>query len=349
MEITVKDLEKSQKEIKIIITSEEMKPFLNKARKRLSKNLNIDGFREGKIPSNVIDSKLGKDKIWQEAATEAIEDIYFKAIKEKNIKPIGRPKVDILKLVADNDFEFKARIPVMPNIELPDYKSISREVLKKEKKEVKVEDKEIGDALKWLQKSRAPKEENNKEAELPEIDDEFAKNIGKFKNLEELKNNLREGMRQEKEEKEKQALRLKILEEINKKINISVSEILIEQELNKMQEEFSSQISSMNMTIEKYLKNVKKSLEEVREGWRKQAEERIVTSIILNLIAEKEGIEISEKEVEDEANKYLLHFKNKAKAEEHISSEQLRAYISGIIRNEKVFEFLTEDEGGVYS
>lgn len=343
MKIVVKDIEKSQKEIIVTLTPKEMEPFLEEASIYLSKSLRVKGFRDGKIPRSIVENKLGKDKIWQEAANSAIEKNYFKVLKKKEIKAMGRPHIDILKLTPENDFEFKAKVPVTPFIDLPDYKIISTKILKNEIREIKVSDKEIQDALKWLQGSRMSVGEKEKKSEPPKIDDAFAQSIGNFKNLQELKKSMREGIRKEKKEKEKQRIRLKILEEINKKVNVQISDLLIEQELDKMQEELSSQTSSMGISLEQYLKNIKKSLEEIRKGWHNKAKERIISSIILNQIAEKEHILAPQGEVENEINKYLQHFQTSGEAKKNIDPESLRMYISGIIRNEKVFNFLEKN------
>jgi FKBP-type peptidyl-prolyl cis-trans isomerase (trigger factor) len=346
------NINKAQEEIRFSLTPEEMEPFLDKAARRLAQGRKMKGFRDGHAPRNVVESFVGIERMWEEAARDAIEDAYKKELQKGKIKPIGRPRVEILKLAPGNDFEFKAIIPVLSEFELPDYKKIAREVQEKEKKDINAEEKEINEALKWLRYSRSKeygKEGGKglreiKEEDLPKLNDEFAKEVGDFKTAEELTENVREGIKYEKRAKEKERLRLLTVEAILKKTKIEISPMLIEEELDKMTEELSQQLAQMDMTLEKYLENAKQSTEDLREAWRSKAQERIGASFLLQKIAETESIAPSDEEIEKEIAHYMRHFSNKKQSDEQINPDSLRSYISGIIRNEKVFQFLEETE-----
>lgn len=340
MKATITETQKNEKELTITFTPAEMEKFLDTAASHLAVDMKIKGFRDGKVPRSVVESTQGKQAVWNEAAPHAVEEGYRAALKEHKIEPIGQPRVDILKLVPGNNFEFKAVVPTMPHVELPDYKSIAQRVREKETKEVNVEDGEVEDALKWLQKSRTPQTEESKES--PSIDDAFAKSLGNFENLEALKKNIGEGIQQEKEQKEKERIRLRILEEIGKKLKLDIPDSLIEGELNKMHEEFTNQIQQMEMTLEDYLKKIGKSEKDLREGWGDKARERVMVGLILRLIAEHEEIEADDEKVETEANNYLKQFGSVGDAEKKIDPEALRTHIRGILKNEKVFQLLEE-------
>ena len=339
MKVEVSDTNKAQKGIFVSLSPKEMEPFLDNAARHLSEKLKIRGFREGHIPKSVAESNIGKDKLWQEASGEAIESKYIEIIEKYKIHPIGRPWINILKLAPGNEFEFKIEIPIMPQIDLPDYKQIAKSVVKKKNRNITAQDEEIDSALKWLWKSRMTETEN-KSSDIPEFDDKFAQSIGGFRTLEELKNSIKEGLIYEKEQKEIQRIRLEILDKIARKLDLEISEILIHEELDKMQKELQQQVESMDMSLEKYLENAKQTIEEVRKGWEDTAKTRVSNALILRLIADMEKIEPDEKEVEERANKYLMQFKNAKDAGKSINSDYLRLYISGIIRNEKVFELL---------
>jgi len=345
MKIDIEQLNKSQKEVRISLTPRDMEPFLNSATRRLSKDLKIKGFREGHIPRNVLENKIGRQEVWQEAASEVMEKQYLDFLTENKIEAIGKPIVQILKIVPGNDFEFKITIPILPDVILPDYMSIAKKVLSKNESDIIVSDKELDETLRWLQQSRMSADKDSK-AELPELNDDFAKSLGEFKNLQELQDKLKENILQDKQQKAKQSLRLKILEEIGKSVKLDMPESLIEQEIDVMQQELEQQLSGMDITLEKYLENAKQTLKGVREGWMDRAKGRVENSILLRLIVNKEGIEVKEKEVDDEADKYLRHFGDINDAQEKIDPDSLRAHISGIIKNEKVFELL-EKKGDI--
>jgi trigger factor len=340
MNITINDIEKSQKELLFSLSPEDMKPYVDEAAERLGKDLKVKGFRDGKVPTSVVVQAFGKEALWNEASADAIEESYAKAITEHDIQPIGRPRVDITKLVADNDFEFKVTIPCDPPVELPDYKSIAAKVVSDEaKNDTAIDEHEVEETLSLIQNSRMTKGEDGAEVK-PELNDEFAKSLGGFKDLEELKTSIREGIAKEKEQAKAETTRLKIVEGIRKKAKMEISDLLIANELDKMQDEMVSRISSMGTSVEEYLSQIGKTMDEVREGWKEKALERVQTALILRRIADAEGIEPDEKQVEADANAYLRQFGEPEEANKAVSPELLRTYIRGMLRNEKVFAFL---------
>ncbi|MEX2008202.1 MAG: trigger factor [Candidatus Spechtbacterales bacterium] len=353
MSVTITDQEKNQKELLFSLTPQEMEPFLDSAAQRLSGTMKVKGFREGHVPRKVVEQSLGVESVWREAVAEAVEESYIKVVEEHNLEPISRPRVDITKLVPDNNLEFKVLVPVSPQLELPDYLALAREVHGSHKEEVVVEDKEVDDALAWLQKSRVQKSDlpadetaqagEGKEPELPALDDAFAQSLGDFETMEDLKGNIRDGIQKEKEDQAKQKRRLAVLEAIRKKLNLEISDLLIENELDRMQDEFAEQVAGIGLKLDEYLEKIGKDAAQMREGWKERAEERVATALILRAIADKEGIDVPEEDLEREANKYLMQFGSIEEARKQINPAMLRSYIRNIMRNEKVFEVL---EGG---
>ena len=130
--------------LKLKCLPQEWQEFLNEAAKELSKELKIEGFRPGFAPLKLVEEKIGIARILEEAAEHCVQKCYVKAILENNIEAIGQPEISILKLAKDNPFEFKAKVAVMPEIKLPDYKKIAAKI---ERKKISVEEKEVEEAL----------------------------------------------------------------------------------------------------------------------------------------------------------------------------------------------------------
>ena len=240
MEIKVKDLDNIQKQLTFNLNKEDMERYLDSAAQRLSQDMKVKGFREGKVPREVVENSVGKEKVWQEAANEAIQDTFWKTIDEKDIEPIGMPAVNITKLVPGDNLEFTATVPVMPELNLPDYIEIAKQTAKKEKKDVQVEDKEVEASLKWLQRSRAQADADSggEESQEQELDDDFAKSLGDFENMDALRKSIKEGIGEEKEKQEKERVRLLVLEQIRKKTkDLKIPDVLVDQELDKMEEQ----------------------------------------------------------------------------------------------------------------
>ncbi|MDD3487218.1 MAG: trigger factor [Candidatus Moranbacteria bacterium] len=178
------------------------------------------------------------------------------------------------------------------------------------------------------------------EKELPKINDDFAKSLGDFENFEALKKSLSEGINLEQEKKESEKWRTETIEKIAGESKIELPDILIDQELEKMLGEMEQNIASMGMDLETYLGNIKKSKDELVEGWKDTAEKRVRAALVLREIAAGEEIKAPAEEVEQEINKAMAYYKTIPDMEKNIDMEKLYNYIQGIILNEKVFQFL---------
>jgi len=166
MKVALQKLPKFQVELKISIPAEEFKTFIERAVLNLGKDLEIKGFRKGKVPKEIVEKEIGQEKILKVAAEEAIQENYSKAISENKIEALTRPEIEILKLAKGNPFEFKAKTWLMPEVKLPDYKKIVSQI---EKREVKVTEEEI-------EKLKQEKELREKERLRQEILEKIAKN-----------------------------------------------------------------------------------------------------------------------------------------------------------------------------
>lgn len=149
MQITSKNLPKSELELTIELSAEEMKPFIEKAAVRLSTERAIEGFRAGKAPLDIVIKKFGQGMVDQAAAEEAVRSTYGKAIVEQKLQPIGSPSVDVKKLAAGNPFIYTATVVLLPEVKLTDFSGI-----KIEKKDPKVPETDVERAVLDLRNSR---------------------------------------------------------------------------------------------------------------------------------------------------------------------------------------------------
>lgn len=199
----------------------------------------------------------------------------------------------------------------------------------------------------WHEKSLAGKALDFKvmaksvqERKLPELNDEFAQRLGNFLSVEDLKKSVREGISQEKEEKEKQRIQALVVDEIGTATTIEIPEVLKRSELQKMFAELKSGVEGMGMKWEDYLLHVKKTEKELVDEWGPEAERRVRAALVLREIANREKIDASKEEIEARANQFLRQFKSAEGAEKNIDPGELYEYTKGVLRNEKVFEFL---------
>ena len=345
MQATYTKISNIESEVQAEISSVDFGVYLDKAAASLSKGFDIQGFRKGHAPRNIVEQKVGSGQLYDEAAEIAVRETSQKALEQvgEDTPKRAASEIRVIKLAPDNPFIYKI-IFTTAFFELTDeYQAVARKVKEEEKKDVVVEEKEIDDTLKWLAKSKRKGDKGDKgDKGEALVDDEFAKSLGNFQNLSELKTSIREGLAREKEKKEKDRLRLFIIKEIIAKSKSEVPQGVIIQEIDRIEEEFRQSIAQMGLDFEEYLKKIQKEKEELRKGWRNQARERVDIASALAAIAEKEGIVPSDEEVKQESGKALEYYTDKKNAGRDIDPARLKAYIYDILQREKTFEFLEQ-------
>ncbi len=149
MRHTIQKLPKSQVEIFFEIPAEEFKDYFDEAVLNLGKDLEFEGFRKGKAPKEIVEKELNPGKILEEAANLAARKSYIKVVLEDKIEAIGKPEIQVTKLAKGNPLEFKAKVAIIPEMDLPDYKNIASKI---KPKEVFVEEKEVEEAISFFTK-----------------------------------------------------------------------------------------------------------------------------------------------------------------------------------------------------
>ena len=344
--LTIKKLDKSQIEISASIPAKIWEAGRKQALKNINETVSIDGFRKGNVPENILVSKVGEKVINEEMAELALSKAYIEILMDNKIDAIGKPDVQVMKLAPGNPLEFKAITAVIPEVKLPDYKSIAKkEVQKDTGSEIKVEEKDVEEAILKIRKSRASHEghdhdkmtpEEHEKAitdSLPEFNDEFVRSLGNFKDIAEFKEKVREMVGQNKKDEAREKLRIRIADAIVDATTADLPEIMIETELDRTQAQFASDIEKMGVKMEDYLKHAKKTIEEIRKDWLPHAEKKAKLQLVLNSIASAEKIVVDPKEIEDEVNHIVEHYKE-------ADRERASVYAETVLTNEKVFRML---------
>jgi trigger factor len=178
------------------------------------------------------------------------------------------------------------------------------------------------------------------ERQLPEMNDEFAKGLGKFETLEDLKKSIREGLEKESEQKQKETKRTALVDALVQHLEVDLPDVLVHQELHQMLAGFAQQLQMMGMEMEKYLEHMKKTREELEKEWEPQAIKRVKSSIAVAEVAKQEEIEPSAEDIEQEMNKTLTQYKGVKDAEKNVDMGRLYEYSKSILVSEKVFSHL---------
>ena len=166
MNYSVKKLEKSQIEVGFELSVEEFEEYIQKALLHLKEHVKIDGFRKGNVPKEMVEKEVGQENLLMEAGDLAVKKSYAKFVTENKLEPIGEPEVQIVKIAKGNPLLFKVKVSVLPDIELPNYKKIASQV---KSSNILVDQKEIEEALRYLQKSRAKFSQEDRPAEAKDF------------------------------------------------------------------------------------------------------------------------------------------------------------------------------------
>ncbi|MEA3322823.1 MAG: trigger factor [Patescibacteria group bacterium] len=175
----------------------------------------------------------------------------------------------------------------------------------------------------------------------PKIDDAFAASLGEqFKNLDDLKKSVKEGMTKERAKKVEEEVRTKYLDTLVQMIEIDLPQAILDDEMQRMVGEFEQQLGQSGMNFEQYLEKIGKKREDLEKEWAPQAKKRVVSALVLEQIADEEEINIDSKDIEQEMNKTLAMYKGVEDMEKNIDMEQLYEYTKGVMRNNAVFDIL---------
>jgi len=141
----VEKLSPTRVKLSIEVPFAELAPHIDGAYKSLSEKINIPGFRKGKVPSAMIDQRVGRAAVLDEAINASLPTFYSQAAKDNDVLVIGRPNVEITELVDNEKFAFTVEVDIRPDIKLPNFSEIKIEV-----DDVKVTDADIDEQVESL-------------------------------------------------------------------------------------------------------------------------------------------------------------------------------------------------------
>ncbi len=369
----------------ITVSAERFDEALDEAFKKVVKDVSLPGFRKGRIPRNIFESRFGVEALYQDAVDIVLPDAYAEAVEQTEIFPVDQPQIDIEEIEKGKDLVFVCEVTVKPEVELGEYKGIEYEDEK-----IEVTEEEVDEALKTLQESQAElvlkeegtveegdtvvidfegfiddepfeggKGENHsleigsgqfipgfedqligkeadsetevnvtfpeeyhaedlagkdavfkvkiheiKEKEVPELDDEFAKDVDEdVETLAELREKKEKELLEQKETAFENKKRETIIEKVTENATIDIPEAMIETELGNMLREFEQNLQMQGMTLENYYQFSGQSEEELKEQMKEDAEKRVKTNLTLEAIFEEENLEVSEEAIDEELEK----------------------------------------------
>jgi trigger factor len=370
---TVEQLGPTRVRINVEVPFDELKPSFDRAYKKLASQVRIPGFRPGKAPARVLESRLGRGVVLDEVVNEAIPAKYMEAVNGEEVRTLGRPDIELTNLADGDSLSFTAEVDVRPEITVPAFGELSVTVdevattdedVQEQLDELRarfgtltgvtrpvengdfvvidlsatvdgaeVEDAstsglsyEVGsgqlidgidDALTGLEAEKSATFTSNlvagehagkdaevtvtvqsvKERQLPEADDEFAQLASEFDTLEELKADLRERMGRVKQMQQAVQARDKVLDALLEVTEVPLPETVVEAEVENRKHDAVHSFDHDEAKFEEWLGTQGQTLEEFNTEIRADAEKAVKTQLVLDTIADAEGVNVNDNEL----------------------------------------------------
>lgn len=424
MNSTIESKENNKVTLKIEVEEKKFNEAVQKSYLKNRGRFNIPGFRKGKAPKKIIETRYGEGIFYEDAVNLILPEAYDSAIEEHNLEPIDRPDIDIDQLEKGKPVIFKAEVEVKPEVELGEYKGIEAE-----KVEYNVTDEDIEKELKTMQErnariieveDRAVEEGDTvtidyagyidgeqfeggsaqnqtleigsgsfipgfedqlkgknkgdevevkvtfpedytaeelqgkeakfdvtiheiKEKELPELDDELAKDVSEFDTLDELKEDIKQKLEEQTKNKEKAETENNVIEKVVENAEVEVPEAMVNSQIDNEIKNLDYRLRYQGLDLDKYLELTNTGMDDLKEQLRPDAEKMVKNDLVIEAIGVKEGIEVSDEEVEKELEKYAEQYNQEVdKFKKNLREQDLETIKMGIIKT-KTVEFLVEN------
>ena len=181
-----------------------------------------------------------------------------------------------------------------------------------------------------------------KKKELPELDDEFAKDVSEFDTLDELKADIKAKQEKQNEEKAKYETQDAVIKALCEKTKVEIPSGMVEMEVENMLKDFEQRLAYQGLNLEQYFKMMGKTEEEVKKEYEPQAIEGIKSRLALEAVIKAEKIEATDKEVEDKMKEMAKNY-GKENDEEFLKNENVKNYIKQGLESEKAIDFLVKN------
>lgn len=413
--------EKSTGDLEVVIEGEEWKKAVDKAFRKIAKNVAIHGFRKGCAPMNLVEKQVSMGEREAKAIDENINEWLKKGLEETKVEPISQPSVDV-KEVSEDKVVLVYTFQVMPEVTVTDYRGLSYNVA-----DTAVTDDEVNAELDRMRKNYADIEEKEGPAEngdivninyegfkddvpfeggkadnydltlgsgsfipgfedqlvgvkageskdlhltfpedyhaedlagkevvfkvtvnavkkevLPEVDDDFAKDVSipNVETAEDLRKTVRERLENTKKQNAENEADNKLIDQIVEHTSVELPDALVDEEINNQIQQLANQISQYGMSLTQYLSMMGKKPEDLKEDYRENAVKTVTTRLALEKIAEAENIVPTDEDLNKEYEEIAKAYNMEAdKVRSLINPDMLKKDVA----NQKAFELVKDN------
>lgn len=326
---------KSLVEVEITVPWVDLEPKWSEVLNRLSQDIELPGFRKGQAPLPMVEQNLGQ-KLQEEVLKEAMPFFLIEALRGSDIIPIDYPKYNLISFVKGTQLQYRASVTNRPTITIGNYKTIKvvRPILKPVSEE---EVNKVIDDLYKRWKVRQPQTSGNAGSisfQGNGVDDQFAKDMGAL-DLNDLRAKIRKDLEDHAKLNNELDYEEAILQEVEKITQVELPDILIQDELNRMLVSLQRRVADMGLLMDDYLRGQNKTLDQLKNEWRPQAEKNVRMELGLSEIARMENVVISDQELQAEIDKI-----QDARVKQQFEAQEPRLHLRHALRQTRTLNLL---------
>lgn len=423
MNVKVDKQENSKVVLEFTMDKETFEKELDKAFHKNAKYFKVPGFRNGKVPRNVVEKVYGEGVLYETVIEDNVDDEYRKAVEDNKLEVVSKPELDVKQIGKGKDLIYTVTLFVKPEATVKKYKGlevkkIDSKVSKKEvdaaiesdrQKNARVvsvddrdlqkddistidfegfvdgvafeggkaenfeltigsgqfipgfEDQLIGMKIGEEQEINVtfPKEyhaENLagkpamfkvklisiKSKILPELDDEFAKDVSEFETLADYRKDVEKKVKKQKEESAKNQKEIAVIDKLVENTEVVIPESMIDDEVESMSNQFASNLAYQGLDLKTYCMYMNTTEEEFKKNLRPEAEKNVKLKLALDAIEKLEEIKVEAKEIDEKIDELKKQYGSENTNDDLNKNENVRHYMEEKIKQDKLMKIIVD-------
>ncbi|MBP8619320.1 MAG: trigger factor [Clostridia bacterium] len=423
MNVKVDKQENSKVVLEFTMDKETFEKELDKAFHKNAKYFKVPGFRNGKVPRNVVEKVYGEGVLYETVIEDNVDDEYRKAVEDNKLEVVSKPELDVKQIGKGKDLIYTVTLFVKPEATVKKYKGlevkkIDSKVSKKEvdaaiesdrqknARVVSVDDRDLQkddistidfegfvdgvafeggkaenfeltigsgqfipgfeDQLIGMKIGEEkeinvtfPKEyhaENLagkpamfkvklisiKSKILPELDDEFAKDVSEFETLADYRKDVEKKVKKQKEESAKNQKEIAVIDKLVENTEVVIPESMIDDEVESMSNQFASNLAYQGLDLKTYCMYMNTTEEEFKKNLRPEAEKNVKLKLALDAIEKLEDIKVEAKEIDEKIDELKKQYGSENTNDDLNKNENVRHYMEEKIKQDKLMKIIVD-------
>lgn len=423
MNVKVEKQENSKVVLEFTMDKDTFEKELDKAFHKNAKYFKVPGFRNGKVPRNIVEKVYGEGVLYESVIEDNVDDEYRKAVDENNLEVVSKPELDVKQIGKGKDFIYTVTLYVKPEANVKKYKGlevkkIDTKVTKKDVDARLESDRQKNARITSVEDRKLQKDDIStidfegfvdgvafeggkadnfeltigsgqfipgfedqligmeigeereinvtfpeeyhaanlagkpamfkvklisiKEKILPELDDEFAKDVSEFETLAEYKKDLEKKIKEEKEASAKNAKEMAVIDELVKNTEVTIPESMVEDEVENMVEQFKANLSYQGLTLEQYCGFMNTDVNGFKTNLKPEAEKNVKMKLALEAVAKVEDIKVEDKEIDEKIEELKKQYGSSDTSDDLNKNENVRHYMEDKIKQDKLMQIIVD-------